>query len=93
MRGASLIIDRFGRLVIPKAVRERLGLAPGTAVRLEQADGGFVIRPARDEPQVTRVNGVLVLTTPAVSPVEDAVRDDRAARTAHLVRRADRGRR
>lgn len=92
MRSASLNIDGFGRLVIPKAVRDRLGLTPGTTVRIEEAQGGLVIRPARDEPQVTRVNGVLVLTTPAVSPVEDGVRADRAARTSHLARRADEGR-
>lgn len=92
MRGASLTIDGFGRLVIPKALRDRLGLTPGTAVRIEEADGGLVIQPAREEPQVMRVNGVLVLTASAVSPVEGAVGADRAARTSHLARRADGGR-
>jgi AbrB family looped-hinge helix DNA binding protein len=31
----AITIDRFGRVLIPKAVRDRLGWAPGTVLQLD----------------------------------------------------------
>lgn len=38
-------IDGGGRVVVPKDVRERLGLTPGTQVELIEADGHLEIAP------------------------------------------------
>lgn len=38
-------IDGGGRIVVPKPVRERLGLLPGTAVELIERDGWVEIAP------------------------------------------------
>lgn len=38
-------IDEKGRVTIPKAVRERLGLEPGANVRIGVEDGRMVVRP------------------------------------------------
>ncbi|MHB8464674.1 MAG: AbrB/MazE/SpoVT family DNA-binding domain-containing protein [Acidimicrobiales bacterium] len=39
-------IDAGGRVVVPKAVRERLGLQPGSAIELTERDGWIEIAPA-----------------------------------------------
>jgi AbrB family looped-hinge helix DNA binding protein len=39
------IIDRAGRVVIPKAIREAAGLKPGSALTIAYRDGQVVIEP------------------------------------------------
>jgi len=39
-------IDGGGRVVIPKAIRERLGLVEGAAVELTERDGVVEVAPA-----------------------------------------------
>ncbi len=39
-------IDRAGRIVVPKSIRERLHLRGGETVDLEEHDGVIEIRPA-----------------------------------------------
>jgi antitoxin PrlF len=47
-----------GQMVIPKAIRERLGLRPGDTLDfVVQDDGDFVIRPALED--VRRLKGAL----------------------------------
>lgn len=39
-------IDGGGRVVVPKPIRERLGLRPGTEIELTEHDGWLEIAPA-----------------------------------------------
>lgn len=39
-------MDRAGRLVIPKALRQRLGLKGGEALEIRERDGTIEIEPA-----------------------------------------------
>jgi antitoxin PrlF len=39
-------IGAKGQVVIPKEMRERLGLGPGTDVAFVEVEGGVVVRPA-----------------------------------------------
>jgi len=43
-------VDSKGRIVLPKAVRERLGIAPGTEVEVREEDGTVVVEP-EDDPE------------------------------------------
>jgi AbrB family looped-hinge helix DNA binding protein len=45
-----------GQVVIPKAVRDELGIAPGDEVEVETEDGEVRVRPA---PAHTRLRGML----------------------------------
>jgi AbrB family looped-hinge helix DNA binding protein len=38
-------VDSKGRVVLPKSVRERLGLDPGTEVEIVEEGGKVVVRP------------------------------------------------
>jgi AbrB family looped-hinge helix DNA binding protein len=53
-------IDAGGRVVIPKPIRDRLGLRPGAEVELAEADGRVEIRPALSAMDLVEVDGRLV---------------------------------
>jgi AbrB family looped-hinge helix DNA binding protein len=53
-------IDGGGRVVIPKAVRDRLGLHAGARVEVTESDGAVEIRPALSEIDVLERDGRLV---------------------------------
>ena len=47
-------IDKAGRLVIPKAVREQAGLSPGTRLEISYRDGKVEIEPVVAEAEIVR---------------------------------------
>jgi len=49
-------VDERGRMVIPKKIRERIGIEEGGYVRMESMDDPVVIRPL--EPVVEEYYGV-----------------------------------
>jgi len=71
-----------GQTVIPKAIRERLGLQPGDAVDfVVQDDGDVVLRPALED--VRRLKGVLRRTGRAavtVQKMDRVIREHRGRR-------------
>ncbi|MFP4550528.1 MAG: AbrB/MazE/SpoVT family DNA-binding domain-containing protein [Spirochaetales bacterium] len=53
-------IDRLGRIVVPKSVRDRYHLTPGTDLELDVDVDRFHLKPALDEPTLIRKEGILV---------------------------------
>jgi AbrB family looped-hinge helix DNA binding protein len=47
--GAGSTVSTKGQITIPKAVRERYGLAPGTEVQFEMREEGALLRRRRPE--------------------------------------------
>lgn len=87
----EVTLDKYGRIVIPKPVRERLGLGPGSSLELsvEPTEGGgeaVALRPARQEPVLQRKGHVLVHTGTADRPVDpvEAVQRSRQERIRKL---------
>ncbi len=63
----EVTIDDYGRIVIPKSIRDRLGLQSGTALELgiqteEEGDGSITLRPKRQTPPLQRKGSLLVHT-------------------------------
>jgi AbrB family looped-hinge helix DNA binding protein len=45
-------VDSKGRIVLPKDVRERLGISPGTEVDVHEEDGRAVVEPEDDPDEI-----------------------------------------
>jgi len=67
-------VDSKGRIVLPKEVRERLGITPGTEVDIHEEDGKAVVEPEDNPEQVIdRMEQLITETTPEreeTSPLE-----------------------
>lgn len=78
-------LDKFGRIVIPKRVREECGLAPGTVLEIEWGEGRIVLSPRADQPDMVREDGVLVFTGEAVGDLGGTVEAHRNRRSREVV--------
>jgi len=58
--GMTTTIDKAGRVVIPAAVRERLGLLPGTPLEVTADDGAVTLAPVVTPPRLVARRGWLV---------------------------------
>ncbi len=61
-------IDAGGRVVVPKDIRERLGLRPGAQVELTEIDGALEITPVVTPMSVIERDGGVVLDTKEPMP-------------------------
>jgi AbrB family looped-hinge helix DNA binding protein len=80
---AKLTIDKAGRIVLPKLVRDRLQLAPGDELELESIDDRVVLRPRRGGAQLRKKHGVWVFhggEPLAAATVEETIRQVRQER-------------
>lgn len=63
-------VDSVGRIVVPKPLRESLGLVPGTVVDVSRYGAGIALIPAGRTARIIEESGVLVATG------ETAIDDD-----------------
>ena len=76
---SSITLDSAGRLVLPKAVRERLHLHAGAKMKLEVVADKIELTPEPDENvRVVKKGGLLLLT--GLGENFDAVKAIKAAR-------------
>ena len=61
-------LDRFGRIVIPKKIRDDFNLKAGTPIRIEESENVIILTPVHGEPNLHLKDGVLVFSG---SPIED----------------------
>ena len=57
---ARLTIDKAGRVVIPKPLREELHLEPGDSLEMESAGEQITLRPLRGTDPLSKEHGVWV---------------------------------
>jgi AbrB family looped-hinge helix DNA binding protein len=60
---ATATLDKAGRLVLPKALREALDLAPGDILDLTMENEQVTLRPRRSVPPLQKERGVWVYRT------------------------------
>lgn len=75
----QLEVDRFGRVLIPKALRKALALEPGETLEAELKGGLLELKPATRSAELVEHAGRLVLAAPG-SISGDPVEDFRAER-------------
>lgn len=62
INGMDLHLDKSGRVVLPKPLRERLGLRTGTTLEATEGADGLLLRPMKVRPSLIERDGLLVHT-------------------------------
>jgi AbrB family looped-hinge helix DNA binding protein len=65
------VIDQAGRIVLPKYIRDALGLLPGTKVDISPYGAGVQVLPAGRTARLIEEDGVLV--SAGETPVDDDI--------------------
>jgi len=81
---ATVEIDKAGRIVVPKKLRDDLHLVPGTRLRIERSGDRLVFEPAISEPQLIMKDGMWVVSGGqiTVEDVNELIRQGYAERQA-----------
>ena len=78
-------IDKAGRVILPKAVRDSHGLTGGTLLDLDSTEDTIVLRRVPEKPLVRMKDGVLVVSAEPVGDIEDAVARERDTRSEAIL--------
>ena len=75
----TLTIDKAGRVVLPKPVRERLGLRAGSELEMQETADGVVLKPVDRRPSLVRKGRFMVYSgeLPAGYDILKAIEQDR----------------
>jgi AbrB family looped-hinge helix DNA binding protein len=80
----NVTLDNAGRIVIPKTLRDELGLCPGDVLALESDGERITLRPIRSGSPMSKEQGVWVfrsgrkIAASETDRVLDALREERA---------------
>jgi AbrB family looped-hinge helix DNA binding protein len=75
-------MDSAGRLVIPKALRDRVGLVAGEELELRERDGRIEIEPAPTPMRLTTSKrGIAAVAAVALPPLTDDIVRETIERT------------
>ncbi len=73
-------LDRFGRIVIPKKIRDDFNLKAGTPIRVEESEVAIILKPIHGEPSLHVKDGVLVFMGTPLDDLSDALAKHREER-------------
>jgi len=78
-------LDKFGRVIIPKRFRERLGINFKSTLNIAEDGKRIVIELVQEKEPVVNRNGILVFTGNLESPKSDLIKSDRNKRMHKLL--------
>ena len=78
-------VDKLGRMVLPKQIRDDFDLVPGSVLDVEETEEAIVLRPVVDKEPLMVKEGVLVYNGREVGPLEDGVERAREERNDFLL--------
>ena len=77
-------IDRFGRVVVPKEMRVRLGIEADSGIEIDVQDNGIFIRPAVERSPLQLEEGVLVFAGSAAGDLAASIKAEREKRITKI---------
>lgn len=84
--GMTLTIDKAGRVVLPKPLRDRMGLRDGSSLEVVETREGVILKPVDTEPYIVKEGKIMVYTgkLPPGYDILRAVDEDREERIRYL---------
>lgn len=88
----TLTLDKAGRVVLPKPVRDELQIGPGDSLELESSEDRVILRPKRGNGRIYKKQGVWVfdsgepLAADVVNKTLRKVREERNRRNLGKLR-------
>ena len=79
------ILDELGRIVIPKQVRDDLGLSAGSVLKLEERNEEIILKLVTERSPLALKDGILVFTGEVEGDLETALQRDRDERSRKLL--------
>jgi AbrB family looped-hinge helix DNA binding protein len=81
INGMTVTIDKAGRIILPKPIRDRLQLREGSELALEEHPDGLVLRPVERKSSMAQEHGIWVHQGQAPSgfnwdTIVDTIRDE-----------------
>jgi len=73
-------LDRFGRVIVPKGIRDRLGLVPGSEMTIDEHENEVVLKLVEQGAPLKLEKGILVYAGAAKSDLTEAVHMHRVDR-------------
>jgi len=87
---ATVTIDKAGRVVIPKEIRENLRLEAGDELALESDDDHLTLRPIGNGARLRKERGIWVFYGGRPISQEEANREVRRTRERYIERKSSR---
>ncbi len=87
---SKLTVDKAGRIVLPKPLRDELQLAPGDSLEIESAGEEITLRPVRGNSPLRKKRGIWVfragepLSASAVEETRRGIHRERHAASSGL---------
>lgn len=78
-------LDKFGRVIIPKRFRERLGINFKSTLNISEEGKRIVIELVQEKKPVVDRNGILVFTGSLEDKKNDLIKSDRNRRMLKLL--------
>jgi AbrB family looped-hinge helix DNA binding protein len=82
LNGMTLKMDKAGRVILPKPVRDRMGLRAGSALEAVETAEGVVLKPVDRRPSLIKKGSFWIYAgeIPAGYDILKAIDDDREER-------------
>ena len=79
----EVLIDNFGRILIPQSVRKHIGLRPGSVLNIEESGDKIVLKP-KEEQSPLRIKENLAVYSGDIGDSGDLVKEAREKRIRKL---------
>ena len=77
-------LDKFGRIVIPKKVRDDLNLEAGSQMSIEKTGQAIILKAIQGEPNLHWKDGVLVFSGVSIGDIGGALDKHRKERAKEI---------
>jgi len=86
LNGMNVKIDKAGRIILPKPVRDRFCLRQGSDLEIEERPEGVLLKPVEQQPSMVKKKGLWVYIgkAPKGFDWDNMVDDEREARIKYL---------